>query len=395
MADQIRVATVVTRFIAGAGGVALRGALALDPERYSVTVLSADGGSLLARAEAAGMEVVRLRHMRPELNPIEDWRALAELTRELRRRNFDVVHTHSSKAGALGRLAARRAGVPAVVHTFHGFPFNQFQSALRRQAYIAIERRLGRMTDAFLAVGGAVAAEAIRLRIAPPERTLVIASAIETDIVPVTPASRREARRLLGMPPHARIVGTVGRLDAQKAPEDMLAAFALLRRPDTYFVWIGDGPHANRVGRAIRRRGLSERFILLGERRDVPALLPGLDVFAMSSRYEGLPCALVEAMTCGVPAVATTVNAVPEAVVNGRTGLLVPPAQPAYLARAIAHMLDHPEAASRMALAAQAALGDAFQPQRLGRDLAETYQSALQASRVVIEAEPLREVSSA
>jgi glycosyltransferase involved in cell wall biosynthesis len=395
MADQIRVATVITRFIAGAGGVALRGALALDPERYAVTILTADGGPLLARAEAAGMEVVRLRHMRPELNPIEDWKALAELTDELGRRNLDVVHTHSSKAGALGRVAARRAGVPAVVHTFHGFPFNQFQSAVRRQAYIAIERRLGRVTDAFLAVGGAVAAEAIRLRIAPAERTLVIASAIETDIVPITPGSRREARRLLGLPPHARVVGTVGRLDSQKAPQDMLAAFARLRRPDTYFVWIGDGPHAARMARAIRRRGLSERFILLGERGDVPALLPGLDVFAMSSRYEGLPCALVEAMTCGVPAVATAVNAVPEAVVNGRTGLLVPPAQPEYLARAIAHLLDHPDVASRMALAAQAALGDAFEPQRLGRDLVETYNRALKASRVVIEAEPLREVSSA
>jgi glycosyltransferase involved in cell wall biosynthesis len=360
-----------------------------------VTILTADGGPLLARAEAAGMEVVRLRHMRPELNPIEDWKALAELTDELGRRNLDVVHTHSSKAGALGRVAARRAGVPAVVHTFHGFPFNQFQSAVRRQAYIAIERRLGRVTDAFLAVGGAVAAEAIRLRIAPAERTLVIASAIETDIVPITPGSRREARRLLGLPPHARVVGTVGRLDSQKAPQDMLAAFARLRRPDTYFVWIGDGPHAARMARAIRRRGLSERFILLGERGDVPALLPGLDVFAMSSRYEGLPCALVEAMTCGVPAVATAVNAVPEAVVNGRTGLLVPPAQPEYLARAIAHLLDHPDVASRMALAAQAALGDAFEPQRLGRDLVETYNRALKASRVVIEAEPLREVSSA
>jgi glycosyltransferase involved in cell wall biosynthesis len=395
MADQIRVATVITRFIAGAGGVALRGALALDPERYAVTILSADGGPLLARAEAAGMEVVRLRHMRPELNPVEDWKALAELTDELGRRNLDVVHTHSSKAGALGRVAARRAGVPAIVHTFHGFPFNQFQSAVRRQAYIAIERRLGRVTDAFLAVGGAVAAEAIRLRIAPAERTLVIASAIETDIVPLTPGSRREARRLLGLPPHARVVGTVGRLDSQKAPQDMLAAFARLRRPDTYFVWIGDGPHAARMARAIRRRGLSERFILLGERRDVPALLPGLDVFAMSSRYEGLPCALVEAMTCGVPAVATAVNAVPEAVVNGRTGLLGPPAQPEYLARAVAHLLDNPDVASRMALAAQAALGDAFEPQRLGRDLVETYNRALKASRVVIEAEPLREVSSA
>lgn len=368
---------VVTRFIAGAGGVALRGALALDPNEYSVTIFSAPGGSLLAEAEQAGFKVVRLKHMRPELSPRQDPSALRELLHELGAGHFDVVHTHSSKAGALGRFAADRVGVPAIVHTFHGFPFHDFQFGPVRAAYIAIERQLGRITDQFLAVGGAVAAQAISLRIAPTERVRTIASAIQLDIPPVSPSTRASARRLMGLPDTAKVVGTVGRLAAQKAPQDLVAAIEAMGRPDVYCVWVGDGPLREDIARLIERRKLTKQFLLLGERSDVAALLPGFDIFALASHYEGLPCSVVEAMTCGVPVTATAVNAVPEVVVPGRTGLLVPPGAPALLGKAIAYLMDHPSEGARMALAARVHIGNRFDPEILGRDLSETYQLAL------------------
>jgi glycosyltransferase involved in cell wall biosynthesis len=375
-----RVATVITRFIAGAGGVALRGALALDPDKYSVTILSAPGGPLLAEAEQAGFEVIRLRHMRPEISLREDPRALRELTDELRKGRFDIVHTHSSKAGGLGRFAAHRVGVPAIVHTFHGFPFHNFQSFPLRATYVEIERRLGRITDQFLAVGGAVAAQAISLKIAPAERIRAIASAIETNIPEATASSRAAARRRLGLPDDALVVGTVGRLAPQKAPQDMVAAVEAMGRTDVYCVWVGGGPLLESTRKLIERRGLAGRFLLLGERQDVGELLPAFDVFALASLYEGLPCSIVEAMTCGVPVVATAVNAVPEVVVPGRTGLLVPPGAPKLLGKAIAYLLDHPDEGSRMAGAARTQLGDRFHPAVLGRDLAETYDLALNGS---------------
>lgn len=377
MNQRIRVAQVITRFIAGAGGLTLRGALALDHDRYSVVILSSDGGPLRGEAERAGLEVVRLRHMRPELNLRHDLHGLRELTEELGKRRFDLVHTHSSKAGALGRLAAHRVRVPAVVHTFHGFPFHDFQSRLRRAAYIEIERQLARITDRFLTDGSAVAAEAVRLRIAPPDRIRALASAVDPDIPRVSERTREQARQLIGVPTKAQVVGTVGRLDQQKAPQDMVTAMAALGRRELYSIWVGDGPLREPVERLIRRRGLANHFLLLGDRRDVPVLLPGFDVFAMSSRYEGLPCAVVEAMTCGVPVVATAVNAVPEVVIPGKTGLLVPPGAPSLLSRALAYMLDHPEERARMAAAASAQLGDRFLPSVLGRDLTETYELAL------------------
>jgi glycosyltransferase involved in cell wall biosynthesis len=349
----------------------------LDRDRYSVTVLGADGGSLFAEAERAGFETVRLHHMCPELNAREDVRGLRELTEHLRAGGFDLVHTHSAKAGALGRVAARRVGVPGIVHSFHGFPFHDFQSPARRAMFIAVERRLGRITDQFLTDGGAIAAEAVRLRIAAPERIHAIDSPVDAGIPALSAVTRARARRLLGIPPDLRIVGSVGRLDEQKAPEDMVAAMAKLDRADVRLVWLGDGRLRTHVERLIARKGLSDRFLLLGDRRDVATLLPGFDVFAMSSLYEGLPCAVIEAMTCGVPVVATAVNAVPEVVIPGRTGLLVPPRDPARLARALAHLLDHPDQAARMAAEARDRLGRRFRAEALGRTLGEVYDLAL------------------
>src|SRR6185437_7719437 len=155
---------------------------------------------------------------------------LRTLTQLYSEGDYDVVHTHSAKAGALGRMAAFRANVGRVVHTLHGLPFHEFQPAWRRAAYVRIERQLGRRTDALLAVGNAVAAEAIRRRLAVPERVRTIAPAVD-----IAEAAHGRAARV-------RLVGTVGRIDYQKAPEVWVDALATITADDVWGVWIGDGP---------------------------------------------------------------------------------------------------------------------------------------------------------
>jgi glycosyltransferase involved in cell wall biosynthesis len=334
---------------------------------------------MIALAEDSGLEVVRLRHMSGGRGVYlgGDTHGLRELTAHLRSRRFDLVHTHSAKAGTLGRLAARWTSAPAIVHTFHGFPFHEFQPVVVRRGLLAAERRLARFTDYFLTAGTMVAAEAIRLGLAAPERIRTIDVPVQDDIPAATEARRRSARELMGVPHGATVVGTAARVTGQKAPLDMVKAIELLRRPDVYMVWIGDGDLRAKTERAVRRAGLEHRFLILGERTDVPELLPGLDVFVLPSLYEGLPCALVEAMTCGIPVVATAVNSVPEIVMPGRTGLLVPPGDPHQLARAVGFMLDFPDAAAEMADAARARIGDAFQPAAHGRELAGVYSLAV------------------
>jgi hypothetical protein len=172
----LRVATVITRLAGGAGRLALRGALAQDRDNYRSTIITGEGDRLLDQARAAGLEVLVEPALRAPIAPYYDLIALRRLALLLGGREFDVVHTHCAKAGTLGRLAAHRVGVPRIVHTFHGFPFHEFQSRARRQAYLTIERRLGRITDLALCVGTGVAVEAVRYLLVTPDAAARLAA---------------------------------------------------------------------------------------------------------------------------------------------------------------------------------------------------------------------------
>jgi glycosyltransferase involved in cell wall biosynthesis len=372
----VRVATVIARLEGGAGVQAVRGARQLDPGSFEVTLITGRGGHLLSEARRSGLRIVVEPALRASLDPVHDRQALRRLTALLRAGQFDVVHTHGAKAGAVGRVAARRAGTARTVHTYHGFPFHQFQAVARRHAYLAVERRLAHLTDLVLCTGTAVAAEAVRCRVAAPGRLRVIGVAVpgaEEKTVPDRrdPLARRRARMALGLPGDATVLGAVGRLTYQKAPEDFIAALRRLG-PDVTGVWIGSGELAGRMGRLAR--DLPGRGVLLaGERHDVPQLLPGLDVFALPSRYEGLPTVLVEAMLARVPVVASAVNAVSDLVIPGETGLLVPPRRPGLLADAVRQLLGSPADAQRMAAAARDRIGARYGEAALGAALAAAY----------------------
>jgi glycosyltransferase involved in cell wall biosynthesis len=377
MTRPLRVATVITRLEGGAGIQAFRGARALDPASFQVTVVTGSGDTLLVAAAESGLETVADPSLRAPIDPLRDVRALRWLTSLFRERQFDVVHTHCAKAGTLGRLAAHRSHVPRIVHTYHGFPFHGFQSAARRAAYVSIERRLGQVTDVALCVGTGVAAEAVRRGLVPPDRIRAIGVAVEgadAPAAPPAPHARARARLALGLPADATVVGAVGRLTYQKAPEDFVAALSKLG-PEVTGVWIGGGelwPKVSRLARSVP----GGRVILAGERADVPALLPAFDVFALPSRYEGLPTAVVEAMISGVPVVATAVNAVPDVVSPGETGLLVPAHSPGLMAQAVRYLLDSPATAARMAAAARRQLGERYGERALAQALAAAYDPA-------------------
>jgi glycosyltransferase involved in cell wall biosynthesis len=356
--------------------------LPLDPDRYAVTIITGQGGPLTDRAQAAGFHVVIEPALVSPLSPRDDRTALRRLTRLCEAGGYDVVHTHSAKAGALGRLAAYRAGVPLIVHTYHGFPFHEFQNPLRKAAYVAVERRLAAITDAVLAIGSGVATEALRRGLATPSNLRTIAPVVEAMTVPKTDESRSAARAALGLDEESPVIGTVGRIDYQKAPEHLIAAIARLRHRDAMAVWIGSGPGLSAARELVRRHGLLDRFVFAGERSDVAALLPAFDVFAMASRYEGLPCAVVEAMRCGVPVVATAVNSVPDLVIPGESGVLVPPGRPKLLADAIDGVLDDPRTADRLVRQGRLLAGATFDAARLAEVLDEVY-SGRRTARLV------------
>ncbi|GAA2596095.1 glycosyltransferase [Actinomadura fulvescens] len=403
---KLRVATVITRFNGGAGQVALNGALALPSGAYERAVITggvgidskagesagdgrgdgkvlygdeavanAAAGDLTPHAHAAGMEIVQVRPLVPQISPRDDLAALRTLTHVLAEGRYDVVHTHSAKGGVIGRVAAARAGVPRIVHTWHGFPFNEFQSWARRRAYIALERVAAKHTDAFLAIGSETITTALRLGLTTPERVRLSWPAVDTSAYATVPGSRAQARRRLDLPLGVKVVGSVGRLTFQKGPEIFVRALADL--PDDVFgLWVGGGPMAGELAGLTAKLGVGDRMRWLGHRDDVADVLPAFDLMAMASRWEGLPCVLVEAISAGIPLIATAVPSNQDLVLAGETGLLVPPQDTAQLARAIAHLLDNPATAARMAERARDRVGDWFSPQYLGGVLDDTYRGS-------------------
>jgi glycosyltransferase involved in cell wall biosynthesis len=389
---RLRVATVITRFSGGIGTAALYGALALDPAAYEATVVTggagregsvlegaaavavAEPGDLTSRALAAGMNVIRVAGLVPQFSPRGDLAALRTLIRVLDEGRYDVVHTHSAKSGVIGRFAAARTGVPRIVHTWHGLPFHESQSWSGRQAYLGLERLAARHTDAFLAVGSETVLRAVRLGLAGPERIRASWPAVDVLAFERADATWAQARRRLDLPLGVKVVGSIGRLVPQKGPD--LFVRALARLPDDVFgLWVGDGPMRERLDRLTTRLGLTDRVRWLGHREDVAEVLPAFDVLAVTSRWEGSPAVLVEAVGAGVPVIATAVSSNHDLVKPGETGLLARP-RPAQLAEAITWMLDNPIASRAMTERAKARLGEWYSPRFLGHVLDETYRGS-------------------
>ena len=374
-AARVKVLHVITKFSDGAGGNTLLTVLGADHSRFDIWVAGSPGGPLWGRAEAHGIRTVKVARLRADIAMLDDLSTLLELVRLMRRERFDIVHTHSSKAGLLGRTAAWIARAPVVVHTIHGFSWHDQMSRRRRLLYLTLERLARPLTDAFLAVAPQVAKEAVDQGVAPANRVSVVPSAIELDAIPSSYDPR--VRELLEIPEHSPLVGTVGRLDYQKAPLDFVRMAALISatRPDARFVIVGEGPLLNDAQAEARRLGVEIAFP--GYRADAAQLAAGFDVYVVSSLYEGLGRSLCEALASGRPVVAAAVNGVVDVVETGKTGLLVPAGSPSELAKSIGWILDHPEQANAMANAGQALVRSLFQPSVMCDLIEEVYMREL------------------
>jgi len=383
---RIKVLHVITKFWAGAGGNTLLTVLGADPARYETWVAGCEGGPLWERAERAGVRTVRLKRFHETISPLADLYVLVQLVRLIRRERPAIVHTHSAKAGFLGRLAAWLCHTPVVVHTFHGLPFHDFMSTRRKRVYILLDRLVRPMTDAFLAVAPRVAREAIEQRIAPPGGIVVVPSAVELDQIPTEPDP--SVRIELGIGPDVPLIGTVGRLEYQKAPLDFvrMAARVVAARPGACFVMVGEGPLDAEAQAEARRLGVEIRF--LGFRADAPLVASAFDVFVISSLYEGLGRALTEAVASGRPVVATAVNGVPDLIVPGVTGLLATPGDPATLADCVLWLLEHPAEARHMGDAGSHWVRWMFDPTRMCQLIDQAYCRLLGLPGPAAEAPP-------
>lgn len=324
---------VITRLIVGgAQENTILTCEGLHQRGYRVTLISGPTrgpeGSLVERARQGGYTFIVLPELIRAVNPWMDFRARRYLAMEFRCLRPDVVHTHSSKAGILGRLAAHDARVPLVVHTIHGMSFNRTQPALVRGAYAWLEWWAARRSHAIVTVADAMIDQSVAAGICPRNRMRTVYSGMEVEQFTPSAVQRRETRRRWEVCDDDIVVGTCARLFRRKGYEQLIPimAAAVRREPRLRFVWIGDGAQRAEYEAELARLGLAERTILPGlvPPAEVPRLLAGCDILAHTSQWEGLPRVVVQALLMQVPAVAFDIDGTPEVVLDGRTGCLVP-----------------------------------------------------------------------
>lgn len=383
---------IITRL--NVGGPAIQAARLtgdLEPLGYRTVLLHGQVGSAegsmadLLRPDAEARYTPTLRR---ELSPLADSRAFAVIWSALREFRPDIVHTHMAKAGLLGRLAAHlhnrtlaRKHRARIVHTYHGHVLDGYFSPRATAVFIAAERRLSRWTDALVAVSPIIRDDLIeRFGIGTRERFHVVPLGFDLAALAATDTSSRvAARRALDLPPDVPVIGTVGRLTAIKNHELFIDAARLLaaRTPSALFLIVGDGERRADLEAAAARAGLAGRIRFLGWRRDLATVYGALDVFVLTSRNEGTPVALIEAMAAGVCGVATRVGGVPDVISDSTVGVLVPGDDPSRLADEVDGLLRSGPRRRDIGERARASVLGRYGITRLVGDIDRLYRSLL------------------
>lgn len=372
---RCRVLEMIDRPFLGGGQVTvLRLARGLDRERFEVLAASEPDGPLVDELASAG-----IRHVPIKLVKAAGISGVRELAVVLRENAVDLLHTHGGIAGLYGRLAARKAGTPAVVHTVHGIHYLHYRNPAARLAFILLERRLSRKTDAVVFVSVADMERAARLRLARPPK----ARLIRNGVPPVETGRLREpaaVRAELGVAGRPLVVA-VSRLHRQKGVSHLLRAVPFVRRevPQARFVVAGGGPLTERLEDMVRNLKLEDSVTLLGERRDALDILAAADLFVLPSLWEGLPYVLVEAAALGKPIVATDIDGVREVISSGANGLLVRPKDPAALASALIFLLKDMAFAGGLGEAARSGIPPRFAVETMVRETEALYLEVLSA----------------
>jgi glycosyltransferase involved in cell wall biosynthesis len=316
-------------------------------------------------------------HLIRAVRPIPDWLALLELTRLLRARRPDIVHTHSSKAGILGRLAARRAGVPIVIHTIHGPSFGPFQGPVANATFVAAERYAARATTHFVTVAHAMTRQYLASGIGTPDQYTRILSGFP--LQPFLAATNDfPLRARLGLAPDDFVVGKIARLFELKGHDDLFAvAPELVRRcPRIKFLLVGGGPWRERFQTAVQSLGLQDRFVFTGlvAPTDVPPLVGIMDALVHLSSREGIPRALSQALAAAKPVVAYDCDGAGEVCLDNQTGFLIRHGDQRRLIECLVELASKPDLCERLGRHGQQMVQDLFPVERMVDELHALYQ---------------------
>ena len=390
MAERVKVLRVIARL--NVGGPALHVAYltaGLADRGYDTTLVAgtlARGEESMAHvAQSRGVQIVPLEELHREISPLRDVRAMIRLAGLIRRESPTILHTHTAKAGAVGRIAALLAGSarpPIIVHTFHGHVLRGYFNPVVTLGFRTLERWLASFTTALVAVSPEVRDDLVRLGVAPAEKFAVIRLGIELDERVVHDgAARAETRRLLGIGPDAFVVGWVGRMTPVKRTDDVVRAFRGLldRGVDAYLCLVGDGPDRGRLERQAHELGVVRRTLFLGYQDEIGRFYEAIDALVLPSVNEGTPVSVIEALAAERPAVATRVGGVPDVIRDGVDGFVVDPGDRDALVARLAELAGDPARRSRMGAEGRRRIRERYAVDRLIDDVDRLYRSLLSA----------------
>ena len=314
----------------------------LDANRFRLFLFTSNRGELFDQViNIQGLKFYRCAFMDRPVNPIKDLLSFLLLCLFIKKNNIHIVHTHSSKAGILGRLAAKTCRVKSIIHSVHGWSFNDYQFKCVSYLYAWLERFCARFTDRIVVFSECDKGRGLERRIGNKEKYIFIRHGIAPDDFRSN-SFRHKIRKDLGFPEDNPVIGSVACFKPQKAPLDFVKSAYLLKRifPKTKFLMVGDGILGNKLVRLIRELDLSNDFVLTGWRRDIPLILSAIDIFALTSLWEGMPIAVLEAMAAGVPVVATDTGGIREVISENVNGFLVRPGDTQAFCDRIARLLE-------------------------------------------------------
>jgi glycosyltransferase involved in cell wall biosynthesis len=327
-----------------------------------------------------GAKVVTSQHWKRQINPL-DALAFHELFKLCRKVKFDIVHTHTSKGGFLGRIAARLAGVPVVIHTAHGFSFNEFTPRLTTTFYVCLEWIANHFCDTVISVTNQHRLMGIEKGVVKADKIVTIHNGI--DLSRFTGATDTEGmRRKLGLSNQTILIGTVGRITPQKGQEYLLKAlpFVLHQHQQIHVAFVGDGPQEAELRELALELGVAAHCSFLGFRRDVEDLLPCFDIFVQPSPREGLSITLLEAMAAMKPVVATNITGNREVITSGCNGVLCEPRDSVALAKALIDLIENQEKAQSLGKKAQEKVLQLFDEEMMLAKTLELYQAQIDSA---------------
>ncbi|MDD5492486.1 MAG: glycosyltransferase family 4 protein [bacterium] len=377
--DKLKVAHIITQLeLGGAQENTLYTVTHLPPQSYECFLVSGQGGHLDNTAvKNLEKRVIFVPSLNRPVNPWKDLLALLAIYRICRKEKFDLVHTHSSKAGILGRWAAKLAGVKKIVHTYHGFGFNDFQKPWTKWLFIWIERFTAYITDVLVVVSAENTKKALANKIGKIGQYIVIHSGIKAGDYQNLNIDKAREKKKIGLPEQAPVVGMIACFKPQKAPLDFvrIAQLVKVKIPQVKFVMIGDGELRPAIESLVAELSLKDTVKLLGWRDDIPVMIKLMDVCVLTSLWEGLPRVILEAFVSGVPVVATPADGTREVVKHGLTGYLAGFHDLTAFTALISACLESPEKNKKIVENAGNLITGSFNIDTMVQDIANLYES--------------------